>query len=295
MKIITVVGARPQFIKASMLSNSLKNDPDIEEVIVHTGQHYDENMSDIFINQLKMPKPDYNLGIGSGSHGMQTGNMLIKLEKVMNNVKPDLVLVYGDTNSTLAGSLAAAKLHVPLAHVEAGLRSFNKRMPEEINRKLTDHLADFFICPTKAAVDNLNKEGILKGVYLTGDIMYDALLNFKQHALQHSSILETLSLTQSNYYLLTIHRAKNTDDPERLKAILQAFQQLDKKVILPLHPRTKDRINKFGLNDMILSSPIQAVEPLGYFDMLAMASQATAIATDSGSMQKKPICCVFHV
>src|SRR5690625_3356351 len=245
MKILTVVGARPQFIKACMLSESLRSDSKMEEVIVHTGQHYDENMSNIFFKQLDLPKPDFYLGVGSGLHGKQTGKMLIDLEKVMIDVKPDLVLVYGDTNSTLAGGLAASKLHIPVAHVESGLRSFNKNMPEEINRIVTDHLAHWLFCPSHIAVENLKREGIEKEVYLTGDIMYDAVLRFRHHAVQQSIMLESLSLTPENYYLSTIHRAENTDDPKRLKSILQAFQQLDMEVILPLHPRTKRKINQF--------------------------------------------------
>ncbi|WP_106498260.1 non-hydrolyzing UDP-N-acetylglucosamine 2-epimerase [Lentibacillus sp. Marseille-P4043] len=287
MKILTVIGARPQFIKACMLSDHLKSDSTLEEIMVHTGQHYDENMSEVFFKQLKLPKPDYYLGVGSGSHGQQTGKMLIELEKVMIDVKPNLVLVYGDTNSTLAGGLAASKLHIPVAHVESGLRSFNKNMPEEINRVITDHLADWLFCPSHTAVENLKREGIKKGVYRTGDIMYDAVLRFKHHALQQSTIIEALSLTEVDYYLATIHRAENTDSPERLKSILNAFQQLDMEVILPLHPRTERKINQFGLTEFISSSPIKIVEPLHYFDMLAVASQAKAILTDSGGVQKE--------
>lgn len=287
MKILTVIGARPQFIKACMLSNSFKTDSRIQEVMVHTGQHYDENMSDIFFEQLNLPKPNFYLGVGSGLHGKQTGKMLIDLERVMIDVNPDLVLVYGDTNSTLAGGLAASKLHIPVAHVESGLRSFNKNMPEEINRIVTDHLAHLLFCPSHSAVENLKREGIEKGVYLTGDIMYDAVLHFKRRALQQSTILETLSLTKRKYYLATIHRAENTDNPKRLKSILQAFQQLDMEIILPLHPRTKQKINQFGLAEFLSSSPIKVVEPLHYFDMLAVASQANVILTDSGGIQKE--------
>ncbi|MGY0694387.1 non-hydrolyzing UDP-N-acetylglucosamine 2-epimerase [Virgibacillus sp. FSP13] len=287
MKILTVIGARPQFIKACMLSDRLRSDSEMDEVIVHTGQHYDENMSEIFFTQLKLPKPDYYLEVGSGSHGQQTGKMLIGLEEAMIDVNPDLVLVYGDTNSTLAGGLAASKLHIPVAHVESGLRSFNKSMPEEINRIVTDHLADWLFCPSNTAVENLKMEGIEKGVYRTGDIMNDAVLRFKRHALQQSTILKALSLTKANYYLATIHRAENTDDPKRLKSILNAFQQLDMEVVLPLHPRTKQKINQFGLTELISSTPVKIVEPQRYFDMLAIASQANAILTDSGGVQKE--------
>lgn len=287
MKILTVVGARPQFIKACMLSAELEQESNIEEIIVHTGQHYDKNMSDVFFEQLNMSKPDFYLGVGSGMHGEQTGKMLIDLEKVMLNVNPDIVLVYGDTNSTLAGALTASKLHIPVAHVEAGLRSFNKDMPEEINRILTDQLSHWLFCPSNTAVKNLEREGIEEGVYLTGDIMYDAILHFKNYALRHSNILERFSLMSSNYYLLTIHRAENTDNPKRLTSILQALQQLEKEVIFPLHPRTKQKIKQFGLAESLSSLSVKVVDPLSYFDMLAVASQASAILTDSGGVQKE--------
>lgn len=287
MKILTVVGARPQFIKACMFSKAIRSNSKVEEIIVHTGQHYDDNMSTVFFKQLNLPKADYYLGVGSGSHGKQTANMLVELEHVMISVNPDIVLVYGDTNSTLAGSLAAAKLHIPIAHVEAGLRSFNKKMPEEINRTVTDHLSDWLLCPSQTAVDNLRREGIVKGVYLTGDIMYDSVLHFKPRALQESTILQDLSLTKNNYYLATVHRAENTDQPERLKAILEALQQLKMNVVLPLHPRTKSKINQFKLTDLISSTHIKIVEPLNYFNMLTIASQANVILTDSGGLQKE--------
>lgn len=287
MKILTVVGARPQFIKACMLSRAIKLNSKMEEVIVHTGQHYDDNMSTVFFQQLNLPKPDYYLGVGSGSHGKQTAKMLVELEKVMVSVHPDVVLVYGDTNSTLAGSLTAAKLHIPVAHVESGLRSFNKKMPEEINRTVTDHLSDWLFCPSQAAVENLTREGIVNGVYLTGDIMYDSVLYFQDHALQQSTILKDLSLSQKSYHLATIHRAENTDHPERLKSILKALQQLKTTVVLPLHPRTKSKISYFKLTNLISSPNIKIVEPLNYFDMLTIASQANAILTDSGGLQKE--------
>lgn len=287
MKILTVIGARPQFIKASMLSKAIKSNSKIEEVIVHTGQHYDDNMSAVFFKQLNLPKPDYYLGVGSGSHGKQTAKMLVELENVMTSVNPDIVLVYGDTNSTLAGSLAASKLHIPVAHVESGLRSFNKKMPEEINRLVTDHLSDWLFCPSQAATENLRSEGIAKGVYLTGDIMYDSVLYFKDHALQQSTILKDLSLSQKGYYLATIHRAENTDKPERLTSILKAFQQLNTDVVLPLHPRTKRKIDHYKLTELISSPHIKIVDPLKYFDMLTIASQANVILTDSGGLQKE--------
>ncbi|SES93268.1 UDP-GlcNAc3NAcA epimerase [Salinibacillus kushneri] len=286
MKILTVVGARPQFIKSSMLSKAVQPVQDITEIIVHTGQHYDEKMSNVFFNQLKLPKPDYYLGVGSSSHGKQTAQMLEELETIIQSVKPDVVLVYGDTNTTLAGSLAAAKLHIPIAHVEAGLRSYNKEMPEEINRQVTDHLSSWLFCPTASAVENLDKEGITEGVYITGDIMYDAVLYFKDIAFQHSSILETLHLSKKDYYLVTIHRAENTDNPERLKSILKTLQQLEKNVIFPLHPRTKKKIEQFNLTNL-LSYPIKTVDPFDYFDMLTITSQARMVLTDSGGLQKE--------
>lgn len=287
MKILTVVGARPQFIKASMLSMAFHKHPKIEEMIVHTGQHYDYNMSDIFFEQLKLPKADYHLETGSGSHGEQTAKMLVELEKLMISVQPNIVVVFGDTNSTVAGSLAAAKLDIPIAHVEAGLRSFNKKMPEEVNRIITDHLSDVLFCPSETAVNNLKREGISKGVYLTGDIMFDTLTYFKPHALEQSTILEDLKLEKQDYYLATVHRAENTDDYARLKQIFNAIHNLDKNVVIPLHPRTKNKLIEFKLSDMLSLPHIKLVEPLNYFDMLVLASNARAILTDSGGLQKE--------
>lgn len=287
MRILTVVGARPQFIKACMLSKTLKSYTEVKEIIVHTGQHYDASMSDIFFEQLNLPEPDYYLGIGSGTHGEQTGEMLSELEYVMISVNPDIVVVYGDTNSTLAGSLAASKLHIPVAHIESGLRSFNRKMPEEVNRVVTDHLSDWLFCPSLAAAENLKREGINERVYVTGDIMYDAVLHFKSYAVQQSTILQDLSLSENNYYLATIHRAENTDDPRRLKSILEVFQRFAKTTVLPLHPRTKNKINAFQLNDLVDAPHIKIVEPLNYFDMLSAVSKASIILTDSGGLQKE--------
>jgi len=287
MKILTVVGARPQFIKASMLSKIFQQDPEVKEILVHTGQHYDANMSDVFFNQLQIPTPDYHLGIGSDSHGKQTGRMLSKIEEIILKEKPDTVLVYGDTNSTLAGSLAASKLHIPIAHVEAGLRSYNKKMPEEINRLLTDHLSTLLFCPTTAAVTNLKKEGFEKGVYLTGDIMFDSVLHFKKIAEKNSSSLSKLNLTSNDYYLATIHRAENTDDVDRLKTILSVLSQLDKTVVFSLHPRTRKKVEQWNLEHFLTAPHILTVEPLDYFDMLTLESQAKVILTDSGGVQKE--------
>jgi UDP-N-acetylglucosamine 2-epimerase len=286
MKILTVVGARPQFIKLAPLSKILRENG-INEIIVHTGQHYDENMNDLFFKELEIPEPDYNLGIGSGNHGEQTGRMLIEIEKIMLKEKPDLVIVYGDTNSTLAGALAASKLHIKLAHVEAGLRSFNKRMPEEINRVLTDHVSDILFCPTQTAVENLKNEGITNGVYLVGDVMFDALLHFSKISDMKSNILERLNIKPKEYCLATIHRAENTDNYERLKNILTAFSKLDEIVVFPIHPRTRKMINYYGLDGLLDNDNVKVIDPVGYLDMLKLEKNAKAILTDSGGVQKE--------
>ncbi|MCX7809904.1 MAG: UDP-N-acetylglucosamine 2-epimerase (non-hydrolyzing) [Leptospiraceae bacterium] len=286
MKILTVVGARPQFIKLAPLSKILRENG-VNEIIVHTGQHYDENMNDLFFKELEIPEPDYNLGIGSGNHGEQTGKMLIEIEKIILKENPDLVIVYGDTNSTLAGALAASKLHIKLAHVEAGLRSFNKRMPEEINRVLTDHVSDILFCPTQTAVENLKNEGITKGVYLVGDVMFDALLHFSKISDMKSNILERLNIKPKEYYLATIHRAENTDDHERLKNILTAFSKMNEIVVFPIHPRTRKMINYYGLGDLLENDNIKLIDPVGYLDMLKLEKNAKSILTDSGGVQKE--------
>lgn len=286
MKILTVVGARPQFIKLAPFSKVLRENG-VNEIIVHTGQHYDENMNDLFFKELEIPEPDYNLGIGSGNHGEQTGKMLIEIEKIILKENPDLVIVYGDTNSTLAGALAASKLHIKLAHVEAGLRSFNKRMPEEINRVLTDHVSDILFCPTQTAVENLKNEGITKGVYLVGDVMFDALLHFSKISDMKSNILERLNIKPKEYYLATIHRAENTDDHERLKNILTAFSKMNEIVVFPIHPRTRKMINYYGVGDLLENDNIKLIDPVGYLDMLKLEKNAKAILTDSGGVQKE--------
>ena len=245
MKILTVIGARPQFIKAAAVSNIIRKEH--KEILVHTGQHYDENMSKVFFDELKIPKPDYNLEVGSGNHGKQTGTMLINLEEIYLKEKPDLVLVYGDTNSTLAGALCASKLLIPVAHVEAGLRSFNRAMPEEQNRILTDHLSKFLFVPTVSAINNLKNEGIEKGVHNVGDVMFDATLNFKKLAEERDSIIKEFNLQQGKYILTTIHRAENTNDINRLKNIVEALNECGKDVVLPLHPRTKKYMTDYGL------------------------------------------------
>ncbi|HLO18581.1 MAG TPA: UDP-N-acetylglucosamine 2-epimerase (non-hydrolyzing) [Anaerolineales bacterium] len=280
--ICTIVGARPQFIKAAPVSRALASS--FREVFIHTGQHYDYGMSEVFFEEMEMRPPDFHLGVGGGTHGEQTGRMLIEIEKVLNSVKPDYVLVYGDTNSTLAGALAAAKAQIPLAHVEAGLRSYNRAMPEEVNRVLTDHVSSLLFCPTDAAVENLAKEGITRGVHHVGDVMYDALLHNLVIARKHSTILEALKLEKGSYALATVHRAANTDDPARLGALLNALASLSTRVIFPVHPRTRNMIRELGFS---LSENIVLIEPVGHFDILILQENANCILTDSGGMQKE--------
>jgi len=289
MKIVNIVGARLQFIKAAMVSREITKQSDIREVIIHTGQHFDENMSNIFFDAMQIPQPDYNLGINNMNHGAMTGQMLEKIEEVLLNEKPDFVLVYGDTNSTLAGALAAVKLHIPIGHVEAGLRSFNRRMPEEINRLLADHISDMLFTPTQTAVDNLIKEGIpKKHIFPVGDVMYDASLFYGEECEEKSDMLNKLGLTSNGYILVTIHRAENTDDSSRLAAIFNGLQKVAKEIpiVLPLHPRTKFALNKENLLDNI-SKQLRLIEPVGYLDMVMLEKHARVIATDSGGVQKE--------
>lgn len=280
--IASIVGARPQFIKSAPVSRALSSR--FREVLIHTGQHYDYGMSEIFFQEMEMHPPDFNLGVGGGSHGEQTGRMLIELEKVVGEVKPDCILVYGDTNSTLAGAVTAAKAGIPLAHVEAGLRSYNRTMPEEINRVLTDHISNFLFCPTDAAIENLAKEGVVNGVYRVGDVMYDALLHNLTIARRRSQVLDRLSLSRKAYALTTVHRAANTDDPERMRSILDALSALPLKVVFPVHPRTRKMIQEWGLT---ANSNVSFIEPQGYFDILMLQENADCILTDSGGMQKE--------
>lgn len=286
MKIFTVIGARPQFIKAAVVSRAFKQHRlDVHEILVHTGQHYDANMSDVFFEELDMPHPNHNLGVGGGTHGQNTGRMLEKLEVLMLAEKPDWVLVYGDTDSTLAGALAASKLHIPVAHVEAGLRSFNRRMPEEINRVLTDHVSTLLFAPTETAVRHLASEGITgAAVQLVGDVMYDAALFYGAQAARTSTVLARLGLAPRTYILATIHRAENTDEPTRLHAVLDAFACIDRTVVLPLHPRTR---TKLAANGITLPSNVMAIDPVGYVDMVMLEQNAQLIATDSGGVQKE--------
>jgi UDP-GlcNAc3NAcA epimerase len=285
--IATIVGARPQFIKMAAVSRALR--PVLAEAVIHTGQHYDQNMSKVFFEELEIVEPDHNLGIGSGSHGEQTGRMLAEIEKILLQLRPALVLVYGDTNSTLAGALAAAKLHIPVAHVEAGLRSFNRMMPEELNRVLTDHASDILFAPTLAAVKNLRREGVAEErVQLVGDVMYDAALFYGARAEAKSNILKHLSISSKQYVLCTIHRAENTDDPARLAGIFHALERTaaQRPVILPLHPRTRKMLSSAGLLER-LSPQLRLLEPVGYPDMVMLEKNACLIATDSGGVQKE--------
>jgi UDP-GlcNAc3NAcA epimerase len=287
MKIVTVVGARPQFIKAAPVSKALR-EAGHTEFLLHTGQHYDYGMSQIFFDELGLPQADVNLDVRSGEHGQQTGQMLMGIEEVLLREKPDWVLVYGDTNSTLAGALAAVKLHIPFAHVEAGLRSFNRAMPEEHNRVLTDHCADLLFCPTQTAVENLAKEGLTTGVHQVGDPMYDAVLMFSEKAGQVSTILETLGLQKGGYLLATVHRAYNTDDPRALETIVSTLASLDEPVIFPVHPRTRQKINQMGLiNRKSSIKNLQFIDPVSYLDMLLLEQNARMILTDSGGVQKE--------
>ena len=284
MKIVSIVGARPQFIKCAPVSRELRKEH--EEILVHTGQHYDHGMSAVFFEELAIPEPDYNLGIGSGTHGRQTGAMLGAIEDVLEKEEPEIVLVYGDTNSTLAGALAAAKMHVPVAHVEAGLRSFDRRMPEEVNRVLTDHASDILFCPTATAVRNLAAEGVTEGVFLVGDVMVDAMNHNRAIAEERSRILEDAGVRPGEYLVVTVHRPSNTDSRENMAAIIGALGEAGVPVVFPVHPRTR----KFLLGyDLLAAMPenIRITEPLGYLDMLRLMAHAKKILTDSGGVQKE--------
>ncbi len=294
IRIITIVGARPQFVKAAMLSRAIsmrnKEGMCFEEKLIHTGQHYDENMSRVFFHEMGILKPTWQLHCGNHTHGAMTGQMLMDIEKILIDNQPDYVLVYGDTNSTLAGALAASKLHIPVVHVEAGLRSFNKAMPEEINRILTDHVSSILCCPTQTAVQNLHKENITKGVYHVGDIMYDAALLFGKEAEQRSTILQTLGLSPKEFLLCTVHRAENTDSQERLCQIAQAWTEIaaSERIVIPLHPRTRIYLEKYNLLATLQQQPnILLTDPLGFLDMVMLERNARIILTDSGGIQKE--------
>jgi len=285
MDIVTVVGARPQFIKAAVVSAALSK-AGIQERIIHTGQHYDPGMSDVFFDELGIPKPALNLNVGSGSHGAQTGAMMTKLEAYLNEKKPDWILVYGDTNSTIASSMVGAKMGIPIAHVEAGLRSFNRSMPEEINRIVTDRLSDLLFCPTQTAVDNLHHEGMTKGVHLTGDVMLDATQYFGARSDTLSPLRSIVDLEPGSYYLATVHRAENTDSPARMEAILEAFSRLQKTVVWPVHPRTKNLLKTLKTP---LAAHVKTIEPVSYLAMLSLIRGASSVLTDSGGLQKEAV------
>lgn len=291
MKIVTVIGARPQFIKAAAVSRILRQEH--TEVLVHTGQHYDSNMSDIFFEELNIPKPDYNLGVGSGSHAKQTAEMMVGIEKILQDEKPDYLMVYGDTNSTLAGALAASKILIPIIHVEAGLRSFNRAMPEEQNRVLTDHISEILFCPTDTAVHLLAREGITKNVYQVGDVMCDAVLYYAREMEKHSDKyffdrlkgLYERPEVPDRWYLATVHRAENTDSAKKIEEILNAFEMFTESVIFPVHPRTRPIVD--GLVQKNNYKNIIFVEPMGYLDMLFFTKNAVKVVTDSGGLQKE--------
>jgi UDP-GlcNAc3NAcA epimerase len=288
-KILTVLGARPQFIKASVVSHAIAQMPTLREVVVHTGQHFDANMSDIFFSELGISKPDYFLDIHGGSHGEMTGRMLSEIERILLDEKPDVVLVYGDTNSTLAGALAAAKLHIPVAHVEAGLRSFNMKMPEEINRILTDRISKWLFTPNSVSADHLCREGFDKAQIIpVGDVMLDVALHYGSRVSENGGILDDLGLLPRNYILATIHRAENTQDHNRLLIIIDALIEVAKKipVVWPIHPRTKSILDELGLLDRI-SKSLKLINPVGYLDMVQLEKFAALIATDSGGVQKE--------
>ena len=284
MKIVTVVGARPQFIKAAPLSRALRRNPATQEFLLHTGQHYDDAMSAVFFRELDLPQPDLNLGVGSGSHATQTAQMLQGIEAVLIQERPDGLLIYGDTNSTLAGALAAAKLHIPVGHVEAGLRSYDRTMPEEINRVVADQLATLLFCPTEGARANLAAEGVTTGVQVVGDVMYDALRANLALAAQRPAPPAVRDLPDKGYLLVTVHRAANTDDPARLRAIVTALNALDELVIFPVHPRTRAVLATAGL---ALRPHVRAIDPVGPLDMLRLEQGARLILTDSGGVQKE--------
>lgn len=285
-KIVTIVGARPQFIKVAPVTVALKNAGNIQEILVHTGQHFDAGMSDIFFEELGIDPPAHNLDIHGGGHGVMTGTMLQKIEPLLQEIMPDYVLVYGDTNSTLAGALAAAKLHIPIAHVEAGLRSFNKKMPEEINRILADHMSTHLFASTPIARENLLREGIDPSkIHDVGDVMFDAALRFAESAKSRSRVIESLGLEPGRFILATIHRAENTDDPARLHSIAAGLDEVAAQipVVLPLHPRTRQRLSQMGY----AFRNVTVLDPVGYLDMISLESHAAVIATDSGGVQKE--------
>lgn len=284
MKVLSVVGARPQFIKAAMVSREIRRNHC--EILLHTGQHYDDNMSQLFFDELSLPQPEYNLAVGSDTHGRQTGKMLAAIEEVLLRESPDWVLVYGDTNSTLAGALTAVKLNIPIAHIEAGLRAYNKSIPEEINRVVADYTSSLLFAPTQSAVENLNKEGITKGVHNTGDVMYDAILKYEKAAEEKSQILRVLNLKPKNFIVATIHRAGTTDNPVRLHLVMETLSQIDELIVFPIHPRTRKALAALQL-PVWKGDHIKLINPVGYLDMLMLVKSARLVITDSGGLQKE--------
>jgi UDP-GlcNAc3NAcA epimerase len=300
MKLLSIVGARPQFVKVAMIADAAKRrnrkaasrSERIQHRLTHTGQHYEHKMSGIFFDELNLPKPDHHLGVGSGPHGEQTGAMLAKIEKVLIAEKPDVVMIYGDTNSTVAGALAAAKLHIQVAHLESGLRSFNRRMPEEINRIASDHISDFLFCPTVTAVENLRSEGITKNVFNTGDVMLDSAIVYGEKARKRGNILKELQVEPREYALATIHRAENTDSPERLGRLLEALAGLDCNIVLPIHPRVREKLKhgqalRSTAKLLEKSGKLKITQPVSYLDMLSLEIHARLVLTDSGGVQKE--------
>lgn len=287
IKVVTIIGARPQFIKASMLSRLFLAQANFKEILVHTGQHYDQNMSHIFFEELSIPLPNYNLNIHEETPAKQIASMIIELEKVIKAENPNFILVYGDTNSTVAGALTGIKMDLPVIHVESGLRSFDKSMPEEINRIITDHCSSLHFCPSQTAVENLKKEGITFQIFNVGDIMYDSILFFSKIAETKVTILQKLNRVSKNYVLLTIHRASNTDNEENLRSILNGFIESKEQIIFPIHPRTLKKMKKTGMLEKYQNQNIQFIEPVGYLEMIALEKHAKVIATDSGGMQKE--------
>jgi UDP-GlcNAc3NAcA epimerase len=299
LKVVSIIGARPQFVKVAMVAEAVQRynraaapPKRIRHRLIHTGQHYEYTMSGVFFEELRLPEPDHYLGVGSGPQGEQTAAMLKAIEKVLQAEKPDYVIVYGDTNSTLAGSLAAAKLHIPVAHLEAGLRSFNRRMPEEVNRVVSDHLANILLCPTKTAMENLRKEGITGNTFLTGDVMLDAVLVYREKARRRTKLLQTLGIQQKEYALATLHRAENTDSTELLTELLETLANIQHPVVLPLHPRVRDRLKRTRqlralAKTLDRSSNLRIIEPVSYVDMILLETNARVVLTDSGGVQKE--------
>jgi len=288
LKVVSLIGARPQIIKEAVVQEQLQKH-EVEEVLVHSGQHYDYDMSDVFFKVLKIREPDYNLGVGSGTHAEITGRTMIAFEQVVMKEKPDVILVYGDTDTTVAGALVGAKLRIPVAHVEAGMRQQLHNMPEEINRIVTDHVSDLLFAPSKLAMENLAREGITEGVYFVGDVMYDLFLKMKPHF--DYSVIDELSLQEDNYVVVTIHRDFNTDDPVRLKWILDGLRELSKqlRVVFPMHPRTKKRIQQFGFEDVL--EGVDVIQPLDYLKLMGLVMHSAFVITDSGGLQKEAYFC----